>query len=100
MTNLFALLSLLLAGSPGAAAALPPHPVLSPSPGAASPDVLFSRRALRRARLLIQMRLLQLREERLECVRQAILQQLPPDLRPDKSTAVSCRKRLQTRVLP
>jgi hypothetical protein len=47
-----------------------------------SPDELYSRRALRRARFIIEMRLLELRKERLECVRQAILRNLPPDLRP------------------
>ena len=63
------------------------HP--SPEPSAAnasSADALFSRRALRRARLLIQMRMLQLREVRLECAREAILRRLPPDLRPTGST--------------
>jgi len=42
--------------------------------------VLFSHRALRNARLLIQMRMLELREERLECLREALLRRLPPDL--------------------
>lgn len=57
-----------------------------------SPEQLFSRRALRRARLLIQMRMLQLRDERLECVREAILRRLAPDLRPDTPTTVTCRQ--------
>jgi len=48
-----------------------------------TPDELFSRRALRRARLLIQMRLMQLRDERLECVREALLRQLPDALWPE-----------------
>ncbi len=84
--NVFALLSILLAARPAA----------SPSPGAApaaaasiaplSPDALYSRRALRRARLLIQMRMLQFREGRLECVRAALLRQLPPALRPQEPT--------------
>lgn len=47
-----------------------------------SPDDLYSRRALRRVRFIIEMRLLELRKERLECVREAILRNLPPDLRP------------------
>lgn len=47
-----------------------------------SPEELYSRRALRRARLIIELRLLQFRKERLECVRGAILRNLPPDLRP------------------
>jgi len=41
---------------------------------------LFSRRALHNARLLIEMRMLQLREERLECLRSVLLRRLPPDL--------------------
>jgi hypothetical protein len=52
-------------------------------PAAATPlpyNALLSRRALRNARLLIQLRLLQLREQRLDCVRAAILRRLPPDL--------------------
>lgn len=47
-----------------------------------SPEELYSRRALRRARLIIELSLLQFRKERLECVRAAILRTLPPDLRP------------------
>ena len=71
------------------------HPAASPSPSTApasapslslSPDALYSRRALRRARLLIQMRMLQFREGRLECVRAALLRQLPPALRPQEPT--------------
>lgn len=71
-----------------------PHPSAHPSPAATplSPEELFSRRALRRARLLIQMRMLQLRDERLECVREAILRRLPADLRPDKPTTVTCKE--------
>lgn len=45
-------------------------------------DELLSKRALRRAKLLIQLRLYELRDERLECVRKAILRRLPSDLRP------------------
>lgn len=56
------------------------HP--SAALGPATPETLFSHRALRQARLILQMRLLQLREERLECVRSAILHHLPPDVRP------------------
>jgi hypothetical protein len=47
-----------------------------------APSALYSRRALRRARILLQLRLLQLREERLERVRQIIERRLPSDLRP------------------
>ncbi len=79
---------LLLASSPGAVPSAPPaHPTARPSPAAPiSPDALFSRRALRRARLLIQMRMLQFRNERLGCVRAALLRQLPPALRPQEPT--------------
>ena len=66
----------------------------SPRPSAAStlPDELFSRRAVRHARLLIQMRMLQLRDERLECVREAILRRLPPELRPTGSPAPAVKQ--------
>jgi len=71
-------------------AATQPTPQEHPSPApahAAARDAasgtLFSKRALRRSRLLIQMRLLELREQQLACVRAAILRRLPPDLRPD-----------------
>jgi hypothetical protein len=83
MIKLFALLSILLASSPAPPAAAPSHPVTSPSPVPLSPDELFSRRALRRARLLIQMRLLQLHDERLECVREALRRGLPDALWPE-----------------
>ncbi len=84
MMNVLALVSLLVAA----------RPVASPSPSSApaaaalplSPDALYSRRALRRAKLLIQMRMLQFREERLECVRAALVRQLPPALRPQEPT--------------
>jgi hypothetical protein len=59
------------------------------SPAPLSPDELFSRHALRRARLLIQMRMLELRHERLECVRAALLRQLPAALRPQEPTTWS-----------
>jgi hypothetical protein len=52
------------------------------TPRALRPEELYTQRALRRARLIIEMRLLQFRIERLECVRLAILRNLPPDLRP------------------
>jgi len=59
------------------------HPLPSASPAPATPaDRLYSKRALRRARLIIEMQMLELREERLECVRSAILRRLPPELRP------------------
>lgn len=46
-------------------------------PAARSPGEIYSRRALRRARLLIQLRVLELREERLACVERAIRRNLP-----------------------
>lgn len=57
-----------------------PHP-----PATLRPDALLSRRALRHARLLIEMRMLELRDERLECIRRAILRRLPPELRPESA---------------
>ncbi len=90
MTKLCVLLAMLLAArAPGAAAPAPPpspRPSARPSPAALTPDQLFSRRALRRARLLIEMRLLQLRDERLECVRRALLRRLPDALWPEEPT--------------
>ena len=79
---LFALLAILLAAAP---ANQPPHsrPTASPTPATLSPDEIFSRRALRRARLIIQMRMFQLRDERLECVREALLRRLPDALWPE-----------------
>lgn len=53
---------------------------------------LLSPRALRRARLLIQLRMLELREERLDCLRAAILRRLPPDLRPTGSVASTVKQ--------
>jgi hypothetical protein len=66
-----------------------PREKVSPAPSATphdvAPSALLSRRALRNARLLIQMRLLELRSERLECVRAAILRKLPAELIPPGS---------------
>ncbi|MDE2482671.1 MAG: hypothetical protein KGN02_10820 [bacterium] len=61
-------LALGLAAHPGAR-----HPACAPAPS------LYSARALRRARLLLQLRLLELREERLERVREVILHRIPLD---------------------
>ena len=52
------------------------------APSSQQMDELLSKRALRRAKLLIQLRLYELRDERLQCVRKAILRRLPWDLRP------------------
>ena len=61
-----------------------PQPKLTPLsiPRSARPDDLLSKRAQRRAKLLIGLRLYELREEHLQCVRTAILRTLPWDLRP------------------
>lgn len=83
--KIFALIAMLLAATPRSTSApAPSRASAEPSPGAPSPDELFSRRALRRARLLIQMRMMQLRAERLECIRQALLRQLPDALWPEE----------------
>jgi len=71
---------LLAAGAAGSPSPAPSRPAASPSPAVISPDSLYSRRALRRARLLIQMRVMQLRDERLECVREALRRRLPDAL--------------------
>lgn len=84
MTTIFALLSMLLASAPVSAPSPAPARSATPGPPAAiSPDELYSRRALRQARILIQMRMLQLRDERLECVREALMRQLPDALWPE-----------------
>jgi hypothetical protein len=84
MTTTFALVSMLLAAAPNRAhAPEPSHSAAPRQPVATSPNELFSRRALRQARILIQMRLLQLRDERLECVREAVMRQLPDALWPE-----------------
>ena len=70
MIPLFALFAILLT------------PTATPSPPPLTADELVSRRALRQARLLIEMRMMQLRDERLECIRQALLNRLPAELRP------------------
>jgi hypothetical protein len=85
MTTTFALLSVLLAAAvpDSAPSPAPAHSAAPRLPLAISPDELFSRRALRQARILIQMRVLQLRDERLECVREALMRQLPDALWPE-----------------
>ncbi|MGA8576996.1 MAG: hypothetical protein WB609_15090 [Candidatus Cybelea sp.] len=84
--TVLALISILLAVAPASSqSAAPSRPAPTASP-ALSPDELFSRRALRRARLLIQMRMFQLRDERLECIREALLRRLPDALWPELPT--------------
>lgn len=56
------------------------QPAATASPPPISSDALYSRRALRRAKLLIQMRVMEMREERLECIRAALLRRLPDAL--------------------
>ena len=85
MLKLYILIAVLLAGAPtGTAPAPPSRATATPSPAPPAPEELFSRRAFRRARLLIQMRMLQLRDERLECVREALRRQLPDALWPEE----------------
>lgn len=85
MLKLFILIAVLLGAAPAAPSSpAPSRPTASPSPAPLTPEELFSRRALRRARLLIQMRMLQLRDERLECVREALHRQLPDALWPEE----------------
>ena len=83
-----AFLITLLAVVPPVQATPAPGPSAHPSPrppaGTLSPDELFSRRALRRAKMLIEMRVMQLREERLECIREALRHQLPDALWPEE----------------
>jgi hypothetical protein len=81
--TLLALISILLASNATATPSPAPRHQASPLPAPLSPDALYSRRALRRARILIQMRVMQLRDERLECIREALLRQLPAALWPE-----------------
>jgi hypothetical protein len=84
MPKLFILMAMLLAAAPPTTGSPPgTRPTATPSHAALTPEEVFSRRALRRARLLIQMRMLQLRDERLECVREALRRQLPDALWPE-----------------
>lgn len=84
MLKLFILTAALLATAPAIAATpAPARPTASPSTAPLTPEEVFSRRALRRARLLLQMRMLQLRDERLECIREALRRQLPDALWPE-----------------
>ncbi|HEY1883443.1 MAG TPA: hypothetical protein VGG51_10435 [Candidatus Cybelea sp.] len=73
--HLVALSVLVGLASPASGGAGRPPAHASPEP--LSADALFSRRALRRARLLIQMRVMQLRDERLECIRAVLERRLP-----------------------
>jgi hypothetical protein len=83
--TLLVLTSLLLGLTPANTSSSPaPHPATSPPPAVLSPEELFSRRALRQARLIIQMRMLQLRDERLECIRAALRRELPDALWPEE----------------
>jgi hypothetical protein len=72
-----ALTSLVLALTLPAPGSTAGHP--APRSSAAPDDSLYSRRALRRARRILEFQLLELRKARLERVRQAILHHLPPD---------------------
>lgn len=53
------------------------HHAISTAPF--SPGDLYSRRALRRARIILQLKLMELRSERLERVRKAIEKHVPID---------------------
>ena len=72
-----AVFTLAASGPLGQAAAAGAQPT---PPAGRDAGALFNKSAMRRARTLIQLRILQLREERLECVRKVVLRQIPPDL--------------------
>jgi hypothetical protein len=84
--RLFLLIALLASPTAAASPVGPSHATARPSPAPLTPEELFSRRALRRARLLIQMRVMQFREERLECIREALRRRLPDSLWPEEPT--------------
>lgn len=71
------LLTSLMVACPAAAARQRPHP--RPVPASAYGSSLYSPRALRRAKLLLQFRMLELRKARLDRVRKAIEQRVPVD---------------------
>lgn len=50
-----------------------------PSPPPVAADQIYSKRALRRAQMILELKLLELRRERLERVRKAILNNVPID---------------------
>ena len=52
---------------------------LSPSPVTPAASELYSRRALRRARIILELKLLELRSEHLERVRKALEKHIPID---------------------
>jgi len=83
MRKIVALLALVLAAAQAPPLLAAESPAPAPTPAALLPDQLFSRRALRQARIIIQMRMLQLHDERLECVRAALLRRLPEALLPE-----------------
>jgi hypothetical protein len=59
------------------------HPPRHSRPNLAAPSAgiaLYSRRALRRAKIILQLRLLELHEEELDRVRRAVERHLPIDL--------------------
>lgn len=80
MIDLLPLVAAIAFSSPPAKPHAPARPAAAPP--SQRMGELLSKRALRRAKLLIQLRLYELRDERLECVRKAILRRLPRDLRP------------------
>ena len=77
-------LTLALAASIAAGAAVPKHrhTAFRKAPAAAAPlpaDEIYSRRALRKARIILELKLMELRAERLERVRKAIERHIPID---------------------
>lgn len=59
----------------------------------------YSARALRRARRLLELRLLELREARLDRVRSAILRRLPPDALFEGDFSASLKHPSDSRVI-
>jgi len=65
----------------GSAGPVPAHPHPKPSsrPAALDARSLYSIRALRRAKIILQLKLLELRAEHLERVRRAVERRIPVD---------------------
>lgn len=92
-----ALTSLVLAAFPppsARAAPCKPH-----GPTFVSAPLPYSARALRRARRLLELRLLELREERLERVRSVVIRRLPPDLHFEGDFSASLKHPSDSRVI-
>ncbi len=82
------------APAPAAAPCRPPVAACAPAPSG-----LYSARALRRARRILQLQLLELRKAELERVRDAIVHRLPPDALLEGAEHASLKHSSEPRVI-